>query len=181
MHAGMAPQPRLDAGRLSLELLSKITCTLSPWPRRARRASCRRESASPYGPMFTLFTAYESSKCGVGCWNMTAIMRGKLSSIHCSWNDGPVGAALSASFRRRFESVRRGESEVTLDIVHWIADGGRSCSPAAAAPLRRDRWAGPRTPSATDSLGPAGRSPDNDGRAVPRVAGVHVNLSVCSS
>src|SRR6516225_3680110 len=35
--------------------------------------------ASPYGPLFTEFTAYESSKYGVGCWNVTAIMRGKPS------------------------------------------------------------------------------------------------------
>jgi hypothetical protein len=40
--------------------------------------------ASPYGPMFTVFTAYESSKYGVGCWNVTAIIRGKLSDNHSS-------------------------------------------------------------------------------------------------
>ena len=32
--------------------------------------------ASPYGPLFAEFMAYESSKYGVGCWNVTAIMRG---------------------------------------------------------------------------------------------------------
>src|SRR5256885_1879070 len=30
-------------------------------------SSC--SSASPYGPLFAEFTAYESSKYGVGCWN----------------------------------------------------------------------------------------------------------------
>src|SRR5215831_17387763 len=45
--------------------------------------------ASPYGPMFTLFTAYESSKYGVGCWNVTAIMRGKFSDNHESLNAEP--------------------------------------------------------------------------------------------
>src|SRR3954447_20895621 len=32
--------------------------------------------ASPYGPLFAEFTAYESSKYGVGCWTRTWIMRG---------------------------------------------------------------------------------------------------------
>ena len=35
--------------------------------------------ASPYGPLLTEFTAYESSKYGVGCWKVTAIIRGKPS------------------------------------------------------------------------------------------------------
>ena len=35
--------------------------------------------ASPYGPLLTEFTAYESSKYGVGCWNVTAIICGKPS------------------------------------------------------------------------------------------------------
>src|SRR4029077_678738 len=32
--------------------------------------------ASPYGPLFAEFTAYASSKYGVGCWTRTWIMRG---------------------------------------------------------------------------------------------------------
>ena len=39
-------------------------------------------SASPYGPLFAEFTAYESSKYGVGCWKVTAIKRGKLDELH---------------------------------------------------------------------------------------------------
>src|SRR5438067_408522 len=38
--------------------------------------------ASPYGPTFTEFTAYESSKYGVGCWKVTARRRGKSSRTH---------------------------------------------------------------------------------------------------
>src|SRR5262249_41327755 len=38
--------------------------------------------ASPYGPLFTELTAYESSKYGVGCCQVTAIIRGKLSLSH---------------------------------------------------------------------------------------------------
>src|SRR6185369_11876263 len=37
--------------------------------------------ASPYGPTLTEFTAYESSKYGVGCWNVTTMTRGKSSRI----------------------------------------------------------------------------------------------------
>src|SRR6266436_3628066 len=53
--------------------------------------------ASPYGPLFTEFTAYESSKYGVGCWNVTAIVRGKPSPSHAVENSffssKPYGAA----------------------------------------------------------------------------------------
>src|SRR5262249_52395308 len=39
-------------------------------------------SASPYGPLLTEFTAYESSKYGVGCCQVTAIIRGNPSLSH---------------------------------------------------------------------------------------------------
>src|SRR5881628_3124001 len=38
-----------------------------------------RVIASPYGPLFAEFTAYESSKYGVGCWMRTWIMRGNFA------------------------------------------------------------------------------------------------------
>ena len=38
--------------------------------------------ASPYGPTFGEFTAYESSKYGFGCWKVTRMIRGKRSDIH---------------------------------------------------------------------------------------------------
>ena len=40
--------------------------------------------ASPYGPTFTEFTAYESSKYGVGCWKVTTTILGKSSFIQSS-------------------------------------------------------------------------------------------------
>src|SRR5215831_2887912 len=53
--------------------------------------------ASPYGPLLAEFTAYETSKYGVGCWNVTAIMRGKLSLSHAFEKSlapsNPYGAA----------------------------------------------------------------------------------------
>src|SRR5215510_10007254 len=53
--------------------------------------------ASPNGPLLTEFTAYESSKYGVGCWNVTAIIRGKASPSHAFekslFSSKPYGAA----------------------------------------------------------------------------------------
>jgi hypothetical protein len=54
--------------------------------------------ASPYGPLLTELTAYESSKYGVGCWNVIAIIRGKSSLCHALeksfFSSKPYGAAI---------------------------------------------------------------------------------------
>src|SRR6267142_5632759 len=54
--------------------------------------------ASPYGPLLTEFTAYESSKYGVGCCQVTAIIRGKASLSHACENSffssKPYGGAI---------------------------------------------------------------------------------------
>ncbi len=38
--------------------------------------------ASPYGPLLTEFTEYESRKNGVACWKLTAMNRGNPSDTH---------------------------------------------------------------------------------------------------
>ena len=77
--------------------------------------------------MFGLFTAYESSKYGVGCWKVTAMMRGKVVGKPLVVERRSRGhrASSAATSRRRLEPVRRGEPEVALDVVHRIADRRR--------------------------------------------------------
>src|SRR6058998_3037218 len=54
--------------------------------------------ASPYGPLLAEFTAYESSKYGVGCCQVTAIIRGKPLLSHAFENSffssKPYGGAI---------------------------------------------------------------------------------------
>src|SRR5437773_10883574 len=88
--------------------------------------------ASPYGPLFAEFTAYESSKYGVARWKVTAISRGKLAELQALQNSNPGSRSVRLRRAERCAGV-----PATLSVENPHGGVGVESARWSAAPRRR--------------------------------------------